>query len=97
MTEKKSTAKKAPKAKPKAEATEPKKVEKKATPAPKKSKKKPSWINKGVTEFVTGTQDYRELVTEANKIQGTHWNPWRVKPAVFYTCWATVRKHYGVE
>lgn len=86
----------APKAKPKAEATGAKKTAKKSTSTPKEPKK-PRWIKKGVTEFVVATEDYRDLVTEANRILGTQWNPWRVRPAVFYTLWEAVRKHYGVE
>lgn len=96
MTEKKKTT---PPAKKAAQGTKKGTTPRKPRTSKKKagSTKKPAWINKGVTEFVTGTEHYRELVTEANKILGTNWNPWRCRPAVFYTLWQEVRKHYGVE
>jgi len=67
-----------------------KKVEKKTTPAPKK----PKYLKKGVTEFVVGTEDYRKIIEDHNKIFGTMWNPWRCRPQVFYTIWQAMQKHY---
>jgi len=96
MTEKKTTQTPAKKS---TQATKKTTAPRKARKPRKKagSPKQPAWINKGVTDFVVGTDHYRELVQEANKILGTNWNPWRCRPAVFYTLWQEVRKHYGVD
>ena len=75
--------------------TETKIVKKKAARKPKKKVVKvPEYLNNKVTDFVVGTEDYRNLVEEHNKVFSTEWNPWRVRPAVFYGLWEGLRKHY---
>jgi len=63
----------------------------------KPAKKVPAYLRKHVTDFVVGTEDYRKLVQDHNDLFKTAWNPWRVRPQVFFTLWEGLRKHYGVK
>jgi len=79
-----------PKAQPKArKSTSAKRTEAKS--------KVPAYLKKEVTEFVVGTDDYRQLVQDHNDLFGTVWNTWRVKPAVFLGMYLGLKKHFGVE
>ena len=79
-----------------------KKVVKKKTPKvvdiPKKTTLEvPLYLKKEITEFIVGTEDYRKLVEDHNKIFETMYNTWRCRPAVFYTLYDGLKKHYGLK
>jgi hypothetical protein len=57
----------------------------------------PSYMKKEVTQFVIGTEDYRKIIEDYNKLSGSSYNTWRVRPAVFYAIWADMKKHFGIK
>ena len=95
MATKKSTATGAAKSAPKTKAAAKPRTRAKAKKSAKA--KAPAYLKKDVTQFVVGTNDYRQLVQDHNELFKTAWNPWRVRPQVFFTLWEGLRKHYGVK
>lgn len=92
---------KATKAAPKKEATP------KAAQPPKETKKAqgskagrgtapkcPKWLKSSPTEYIVGTEDYVAIVKDHNDKFGSAYNPWRVRPQVFYTIHETIWNHY---
>lgn len=72
------------------------KAAKKATPA-KPKVKVPKWLLPYPVDYVVGTEDYVKLIEEFNKRFATGYNPFRVRPAVFYTIHEDMWNHYDPE
>lgn len=105
MTAKKTAAKKKPAAKKPAEKKTTTKVEvefttmevKEVDPTTKvegKKDKKPAYLKLLVPDFAVGTKEYHALVTDFNEKFGTHWNPHRVRPAVFFGLYKQMKEYY---
>lgn len=71
-------------------------------PAPKKAPEKkapeyPKYLDKGITDFVVGTEDYRAMIQDFNDLKNTAYNTWRVKPAILYGIYKELKEHYGLK
>ena len=83
-----------PKAKAITKAAQPSNKTKKA-PGSKASKlRKPKWLKSSPTEYIVGTEDYGAIIDDHNKLFGTDWLKFRVRPQVFYTIHQRIWDHY---
>lgn len=45
---------------------------------------RPDFLRMAAHDYVVGTENYRKVVEDFNAKFNTTWNPWRVRPAMFY-------------